>query len=423
MWKPIQKPTPGGSICKLRQSRLTRLAPVYGGRKTLKICCNVRKGKDASQVPTEREVAWYDSHRTLPTYRSVYDFKAWVHHRNPSRYFSKLFTLKGSQVLRNVVPPMLWVAAVAAAIGGYSAALTQGLFPTWAPSIVPNAFAQAFITHTTVAMSLLLVFRTTQSYNRWDEARKFWGATLNRCRDVARQCVTLFPDPVGKDYFCRWIVCFVRAMHRHFQNEGNLEKDLRGFVPDSQLDMLLQSQHRPMKALHVCGEIIQQMPMHPIHQMQMSLNIQHFHDQLGACERLLRTPIPISYTRHTSRFLFLWLTCLPFALWPTVGWFTIPCAALIAGSLLKIDEIGMQIEEPFSLLPLDVIAGRIQTDVMSTLGDERPVRDMVVQQCVSRPQPSLTYSSRPMSMWPGLEGHTMDTLTRGAPMQEGIPLP
>jgi predicted membrane chloride channel (bestrophin family) len=26
-------------------------------------------------------------------------------------------------------------------------------------------------------------------------------------------------------------------------------------------------------------------------------------DALGTCERLLRTPIPLSYTRHTSRFL------------------------------------------------------------------------------------------------------------------------
>ena len=36
---------------------------------------------------------------------------------------------------------------------------------------------------------------------------------------------------------------------------------------------------------------------------------------MGACERILRTPIPLSYTRHTARFLMLYLTFLPFALW------------------------------------------------------------------------------------------------------------
>ncbi len=29
-------------------------------------------------------------------------------------------------------------------------------------------------------------------------------------------------------------------------------------------------------------------------------------DALGTCERILRTPIPLGYTRHTSRFLMIW---------------------------------------------------------------------------------------------------------------------
>jgi hypothetical protein len=35
-------------------------------------------------------------------------------------------------------------------------------------------------------------------------------------------------------------------------------------------------------------------------------------DMQGCCERILRTPIPLSYTRHTSRFMMIWLTLLPF---------------------------------------------------------------------------------------------------------------
>lgn len=32
----------------------------------------------------------------------------------------------------------------------------------------------------------------------------------------------------------------------------------------------------------------------------------------GSCERLFRTPIPTSYTSHTSRFLTIWALLLPF---------------------------------------------------------------------------------------------------------------
>lgn len=44
----------------------------------------------------------------------------------------------------------------------------------------------------------------------------------------------------------------------------------------------------------------------------------------GGCERILRTPVPLSYSRHNSRFLIIWLTLLPFTLWDQVGSGTLP---------------------------------------------------------------------------------------------------
>ena len=37
--------------------------------------------------------------------------------------------------------------------------------------------------------------------------------------------------------------------------------------------------------------------------MRMDDNLTFFEDAMGSMERILRTPIPLSYTRHTSRFL------------------------------------------------------------------------------------------------------------------------
>ena len=44
----------------------------------------------------------------------------------------------------------------------------------------------------------------------------------------------------------------------------------------------------------------------------------------GGAERIISTPIPLSYTRHTSRSLMIWLLTLPFALWETFHWATVP---------------------------------------------------------------------------------------------------
>lgn len=66
-------------------------------------------------------------------------------------------------------------------------------------------------------------------------------------------------------------------------------------------------------------ELIKQTSMHPLHAMMMQQNVQFFYDALGGCERIYRTPIPLSYTRHTCRFLLMWLTFLPLGLWTKLG--------------------------------------------------------------------------------------------------------
>ena len=55
---------------------------------------------------------------------------------------------------------------------------------------------------------------------------------------------------------------------------------------------------------------------------------------------------------HTSRFLVIWLSFLPLALFPAWGWSTVPVTTMIAFLLLGIEEISVRLEEPFAILPL-----------------------------------------------------------------------
>ena len=53
-------------------------------------------------------------------------------------------------------------------------------------------------------------------------------------------------------------------------------------------------------------------------QTAMDLNLTVFEDVLGGCERIYRTPVPLSYTRLTARFLIVYLFALPWCLVPSV---------------------------------------------------------------------------------------------------------
>jgi predicted membrane chloride channel (bestrophin family) len=73
----------------------------------------------------------------------------------------------------------------------------------------------------------------------------------------------------------------------------------------------------------------------------MHNNVTVFQDMLGMCERIFKTPLPLTYTRHASRFLFIWVCALPFAMVGSFGWGTIPLTLFISTLLLGIDEIGV----------------------------------------------------------------------------------
>lgn len=307
-------------------------------------------------------------------FRTVYNWEDWQSHRSPMRYFVRGLLTYRSHIMRNIIPAMVWVAAVSVALGTYVTAGVQGMLPLWLPLHGPMASAAAstFISHTTVALSLLLVFRTNSSYSRWDEARKMWGSLLNRSRDLMRMSVTIFPDgdAASKGAMGRWIIAFAHALRVHFQPETSLDSKVRPVLRAKELQLLLDARQRPLQAIHVMSQIIMNVPINAVHQAALSANLTHFHDTLGGCERLFRAPIPLSYTRHTARCLFLYLTVLPFALWNSCGWATPPVAVAIAGVLCGVEEIGVQCEEPFGILPLEMLVSKIAEGVRDTLATD-----------------------------------------------------
>ena len=130
---------------------------------------------------------------------------------------------------------------------------------------------------------------------------------------------------------------------------------------------LLSSRHKPLRALMLLSSHLkesfeaEELPWH-IHQ-ECEQRLTELGRSLGGCERLLSTPIPLSYTRHTSRTLALWLLFLPLALWSSMGPCVVPAIFVTTYLLLGIDEIGIQIEQPFEVLPLHLLAAILTRDV------------------------------------------------------------
>ena len=84
---------------------------------------------------------------------------------------------------------------------------------------------------------------------------------------------------------------------------------------------------------------------------------------IGSAERLIQTPVPLTYARHTSRFLTLFCFIAPLTLVSELGIYMIPAVSLVTWSLFGILEIGMTIEEPFQrALKLELFTNTILRD-------------------------------------------------------------
>ena len=104
--------------------------------------------------------------------------------------------------------------------------------------------------------------------------------------------------------------------------------------------------------------------MHFVRKDAINTNLSIFEDTLGGSERLLSSPVPLFYSRHTARFLATWLLALPFGLYAPFAnsWnhsMMIPATAFIAVCLFGIEELATQLEEPFTILPMPGFCDKI----------------------------------------------------------------
>jgi putative membrane protein len=102
--------------------------------------------------------------------------------------------------------------------------------------------------------------------------------------------------------------------------------------------------------------------------LMLDQNVQLLIDYLGACERIYKTPLPFVYVVHLRRALVLYCFTLPFALVDPYGWWAIPATLLVAYTFFGIEEIGVEIENPFGLdandLPLERFCETIERDLL-----------------------------------------------------------
>ena len=95
-------------------------------------------------------------------------------------------------------------------------------------------------------------------------------------------------------------------------------------------------------------------------------------DQHRRLRAHLRTALPEAYSIEIRQFIFVFLVALPFGILLKVHWLTPLVTMMVAFPILALDEIGVELENPFSTarlnhLPLDTICESLKPTLMSLL--------------------------------------------------------
>jgi len=276
-----------------------------------------------------------------------YDAKSW---------FGVVIQLRGS-VAPRVVPRML----IAGALGGAASYLYEH-----------HQFHTPAVAHTMigVALGLLLVFRTNASFDRWWEGRKLLGGMVNRTRDLARQLVAYVPGDSRPD-----VDVAVRLLNAFFAvaMQGlRDEKDLSAVG-----DLLTADERAKLEPAKARASVVltwitaridrlgREGKITDARLLAMDTNLTALVDYHSSCERIVRTPIPFAYAQHIKLFVTLFCFTVPFAFVDAMKGYTPIAAAIFAFALFGIDEIGVEIEDPFGYddndLPIERIAATIKT--------------------------------------------------------------
>lgn len=314
--------------------------------------------------------------------RDVYTHSDWVKHRSEARVFANLRGIFFSGVIRQL---------------RNEAALITGMAVfcvVWNDLIVPGAGGDAVLpclklpllpfTISSPALGLLLVFRTNASYQRWLEARVRWGTIESNAKNMVRMGAT-FCDTSSHPQNLVLIEELAQAawlVSRSIMNQlagptedqdADYEAELRQvYGNDDPLveDMMAAAPHRAHVALMEASLALDAIPVDEKRRVEADKSLVMIGETLSACERIFKSPVPLVYTRHTSRFLSIWMILLPFSIHDEflklahTGLPTIPAAAVLSLFLFGIEELAVQLEEPFSILPMQNMCDTIRQDTV-----------------------------------------------------------
>lgn len=228
------------------------------------------------------------------------------------------------------------------------------------------------------AISVLLSFKLSQSYERWWEARKIWGSIVNDSRSLVVQLKSLLVHPHHPK---------VRQMgYRQIAWCYSLAQSLRGLPPLEELEDLLTAdeyrrlldyKNKPLALLDMQAADLhalrEERQLEVLTHLQIDSTLVRLCESQGRAERIKSTVFPVTYRYFLHLMIYLFVITLSLSLKDVPFRFELPLLLAISLSFFLLEKSAKYMQDPFENQPTDTamtaISRTIETNVRQLLGE------------------------------------------------------
>ncbi|MFC3199390.1 bestrophin family protein [Parapedobacter deserti] len=229
------------------------------------------------------------------------------------------------------------------------------------------------------AISILLSFKMSQSYERWWEARKIWGSIVNDSRTLVVQLQsylsTEYREVIAEIGHRQIAWCY--ALGDSLRGLNPLTRDT-GCLRVEDISKLSKHQNKPLalvqqQALSI-KSLAEQGALDVFCRVQLDKTLVRLVDSMGRAERINTTVFPVTYRLFLHAAIYLFLITLSIAIQDVHAIFEIPLLVLIAALFFLVDKTAYNLQDPFrnrpSDIPVTAIARTIEINIRQLLGEE-----------------------------------------------------
>ncbi|HEY6436650.1 MAG TPA: bestrophin family ion channel [Ignavibacteriaceae bacterium] len=229
------------------------------------------------------------------------------------------------------------------------------------------------------AISVILSFKLSQSYDRWWEARKIWGSIVNDSRTFVLQLQSFVKkgnEQTIKEIAFRQIAwCYSLGQSLRGLNAiENLEK----YISPDELTTISKHNNKPLALLQLnalqIAELKEKDQIEIFSQVQINNTLVNFSNSMGMAERIKNTIFPSTYRLFLHFFIYIFVITLCIALRDIESQFEIPLLLVISSAFFLLEKSATHLQDPFSNKPTDTpvttIANTIEINIKQLLNEK-----------------------------------------------------